>query len=177
MITPIPFDELQFVLLNADHDVSGFHSSEPELDEFLKEDALVNQNNLISVTRLVFWNGNLGGYFTLVNDSIEVRAVEECDREKSYHFRKYPALKIARLATHNSCERFGVGRSMLRKIFSISITLSHYVGCRIITVDSKHSAVDFYKKFAFKQAIRMPGETVPLYLDLKNALQQISRES
>ena len=66
---------------------------------------------------------------------------------------------------------------MLRKIFTISITLSHYIGCRIITVDSKHSAVEFYKKFAFKQAIRMPGETVPLYLDLKNALQRISPES
>lgn len=155
----------------------GFIRLNPNLMNFLKDDALVNQNNLISVTRLVFWNGNLVGYFTLVNDSIVVRAVEECDREESYHFRKYPALKIARLATHSDCERFGVGRSMLRRIFSISIMLSHYIGCRIITVDSKHSAVDFYKKFAFKQAIRMPGETVPLYLDLKNALQRISRES
>ena len=54
MISPIPFEDLEFVLLNADHDLSGFHSSEPELNEFLKEDALVNQNNLISVTRLVF---------------------------------------------------------------------------------------------------------------------------
>ena len=111
---PLPFEDLEFVLLNADHDLSGFHSSEPELNEFLKEDALVNQNNLISVTRLVFFKGDLVGYFTLINDSIEVRAVEECDREESYHFRKYPALKIARLATHNDFERFGVGRSMLR---------------------------------------------------------------
>jgi GNAT superfamily N-acetyltransferase len=173
MISPIPFENLSFVLLNFTHDLSGFHSSEPELDEFLKEDALVNQGNLISVTRLVLLDGNLVGYFTLINDSIEVRSVEECDREESYHFRKYPALKIARLATHSDFERYGVGRSMLRKIFTISITLSRYVGCRIITVDSKHSAVDFYKKFAFKPAMRTPGETVPLYLDLKNALQRI----
>jgi len=173
MISPIPFENLSFVLLNSTHDLSGFHSSEPELDEFLKEDALVNQGNLISVTRLVLLDGNIVGYFTLINDSIEVRSVEECDREESYHFRKYPALKIARLATHSDFERYGVGRSMLRKIFTISITLSRYVGCRIITVDSKHSAVDFYKKFAFKPAMRTPGETVPLYLDLKNALQRI----
>jgi len=155
----------------------GFIRLNLNLMNFLKDDALVNQNNLISVTRLVFWKGDLVGYFTLINDSIEVRAVEECDREESYHFRKYPALKIARLATHSDYERFGIGRSMLRKIFTISITLSHYVGCRIITVDSKYRAVDFYKKFAFKQAIRTPGETVPLYLDLKNALQRISPES
>ena len=177
MIAPIPFENLEFVFLNAGHDLSGFHSSEPELDEFLKEDALVSQNNLISVTRLVLLEGVVVGYFTLVNDSIEVRAVEECDREKNYHFRKYPALKIARLATHSDYERFGIGRSMLRKIFAVSITLSRHVGCRIITVDAKHSAVDFYKKFAFKQAVRSPGETVPLYLDLKNALRQISQES
>jgi len=177
MVSSIPFEDLTFVLLRADHDLSRFHSSEPELDEFLKEDALENQHNLISVTRLVFWKGALVGYFTLINDSIEVRAVEECDREERYHFRKYPALKIARLATHCDCERFGVGRSMLRKIFTISITLSHYIGCRIIMVDSKYSAVDFYKKFAFKQAIRTPGETVPLYLDLKSALQRISPDS
>lgn len=176
MVSPIPFEDLEFVLMSAGHDLSGFHSAEPELDDFLREDALVSQDNLISVTRLVFWKGNLVGYFTLISDSIEVRAVEACDREESYHFRKYPALKIARLATHSDCERFGVGRSMLRKIFTIAITLSHYIGCRIITVDSKHSAVDFYKKFAFKQAIRTPGETVPLYLDLKNALQRISPE-
>lgn len=113
MISPIPFEDLEFVLLRADHDLSGFHSSEPELDEFLKDDALDNQNNLISVTRLVFWKGNHVGYFTLINDSIETRAVEECDRDERYHFRKYPALKIARLATHSEYERFGVGRSML----------------------------------------------------------------
>ena len=173
MTSPIPFEDLECVLLNADHDLSGFHSAELELDDFLKDDALENQKNLISVTRLVYWKGDLIGYFTLINDSIEVRTVEECDREASYLYRKYPALKIARLATDSDWERFGIGRSMLRKIFTISITLSHYVGCRIITVDSKHSAVEFYKKFAFKQAIRMPGETVPLYLDLKNALQRV----
>ncbi len=177
MTSPIPFQDLGFVLLNTDHDLSGFHSAEPELDEFLKDDALENQRNLISVTRLVYWKGNLVGFFTLINDSIEVRTVEECDRDTSYQYRKYPALKIARLATYSDWERYGIGRSMLRKIFTISITLSHYVGCRIITVDSKHSAIEFYKKFAFKQAIRIPGETVPLYLDLKNALQRISTDS
>lgn len=175
MTRQIPFENLEFVLLNAVHDLSGFHSSEPELDAFLQEDALESQYNLISVTRLVFFEGNLVGYFTLINDSIEVRAVEECDREESYRFRKYPALKIARLATRSDCEGSGIGRSMLRKIFTISIALSRYVGCRIITVDSKQSAVDFYKKFGFRQAIRTPGETVPLYLDLKSALARIEK--
>ena len=38
MVSSIPFEELDFILLNADHDLSGFHSTEPELDEFLKDD-------------------------------------------------------------------------------------------------------------------------------------------
>jgi hypothetical protein len=36
MISHIPFEDLTFVLLSADHDLSGFHSVEPELDEFFK---------------------------------------------------------------------------------------------------------------------------------------------
>ena len=42
MTTPIPFKALEFVLLDADHNLSGFFSTEPELDEFLKDDALEN---------------------------------------------------------------------------------------------------------------------------------------
>ena len=36
MISPIPFEDLTFVLLSADHNLSGFHSVETELDEFFK---------------------------------------------------------------------------------------------------------------------------------------------
>ena len=50
MVSSIPFEDLTFVLRSSDHDLSVFHSAEPELDEFLKDDALENQHNLISVT-------------------------------------------------------------------------------------------------------------------------------
>jgi hypothetical protein len=36
MNDPVPFNELEFVRLNAAHDLSGFYSTEPELDDFLK---------------------------------------------------------------------------------------------------------------------------------------------
>jgi len=41
----------------------------------------------------------------------------------------------------------------------------------------RDEGMDTNTKFSFKQAIRSPGETVPLYLDLKNALQRISPNS
>jgi len=45
----IPQEELHFSVLSPDHDLSGFICCEKDLEEFLKEDALVSQNNRISV--------------------------------------------------------------------------------------------------------------------------------
>jgi hypothetical protein len=68
-----------------------FHSTEQELDDFLIEDALNNQMNRL--TFLAYWN-----------DSIVAEAVSESDHEPTWAYRKYPAIKIARMARHRDFE-------------------------------------------------------------------------
>jgi GNAT superfamily N-acetyltransferase len=116
----IPFSELEFIPLTKDHNLTSFRCQETELHDFLKENALKDQLNRISATRLVYYKGRLVGYFTLVNDCIEVKAIEESDGEPGYPYAKYPAIKIARLATHSDFERRGIGRNMLSKILIVS---------------------------------------------------------
>lgn len=67
---------------------------------------------------------------------------------------------------------------MLLKIYSIWIGLTKHIGCRIITVDAKPTAVDFYKRFDFHEAIIDPRklkdrETVPLYIDIHKELERL----
>ena len=109
----LSYFDLFFKPLDASCDVSQFHSTEQELDDFLKEDALNNQLNRLSVTFLAYWNDNLMGYFTLINDSIVAEAVTESDREPSWAYRKYPAIKIARMARHRDFDNKGIGTLML----------------------------------------------------------------
>jgi hypothetical protein len=66
----LSYSDIVFKPLDAFDDVSSFHSTEQELDDFLFEDALNNQTNRLSATFLACWDDELVGYFTLINDSI-----------------------------------------------------------------------------------------------------------
>ncbi|HDS63003.1 MAG TPA: N-acetyltransferase, partial [Methanofollis liminatans] len=124
MNTKIPFDNLSFSLLNEDTDVSSFQSGEPDLTEFLIEDALDNQAARLSVTRIVSYGGHIVGFFTLTNDCIIRKGISDEDGEGWYPYPHYPALKIARLATHQEYEGQGIGRAMLLKTVAIVMRLS-----------------------------------------------------
>ncbi len=172
MPKPSYFD-LVFKSLDASGELSDFHSTEQELDDFLTEDALNNQMNRLSVTFLTYWNDNLVGYFTLVNDSIVAEAVNESDREPSWVYRKYPAIKIARMARHRDFDKNGIGTIMLLRIFVIILHVSQFTGCRVITVDSKAGAVEWYRKKGFTPAMmRSRDDTVPLYMDFHRFVLQ-----
>jgi len=178
----INIENLNFLVLSADnlHHLSSFTCNNPELKGFLIDDAYQNQRDRVSVTRLVFYNGRLVGYFTLVTDVIKKKELDDGDGDPAFLYSTYPAMKIARLATHQEFELQGIGRSMLLKIFSIWIRLSGYIGCRIITVDAKPDAVRFYTKFGFHQAILdqqklEKRDTVPLYIDIHKELEKIGK--
>lgn len=92
--------------------------------------------------------------------------------KRGYPYRKYPAVKIGRLATSTKYQNRGVGFLMLVEVLALTITLSRYVGCRIITVDSKRESGGFYEKFGFKRAISKLSDPVHLYMDYHKLLEE-----
>jgi hypothetical protein len=70
-MTPIGINELRFVVLSADHQslLSPFKCKNEELRGFLIENALASQRDKTASARLVFHEGNLVGYFTLLRMS------------------------------------------------------------------------------------------------------------
>ena len=176
MTAKLPFDRLSFSFLNKDVDVSSFRCGEPDLTEFLIDDALDNQVARLSVTRLVSYEGQIVGFFTLTNDCIIRKGINDDDGEEWYPYPHYPALKIARLATHQEFEGRGVGRAMLLKTVAIAMRLSQYVGCRMITVDSKPKSQEFYLKYGFQRALmKKKMEMIPLYRDFYRSCQEAER--
>lgn len=110
------------------------------------------------------------GFYTLISDSIEVRGIQEGDGIPGYTYSRYPALKIARLATDDQYMKRDVGRNMLRKILVTAINISHHIGCRIITVDVKPRSLGFYEKCGFTRTIRKQSDSIPMYRDFHRAL-------
>jgi GNAT superfamily N-acetyltransferase len=164
--------EIYFKTITPDLDLTSFLCRDEDLESFLKDDALENQLDRFSVTRIAYYRDIPVGYFTLLNDIITKKEIPR-RKQPRYTYSEYPAVKIARLATRTDFERNGIGTMMLTRSVAIAIKLSEHVGCRFITVDSKPEATAFYEKFGFLRA-RLeetpPEENIPLYIDFHAAI-------
>lgn len=166
-MTGIPHNELAVYHLTRRENLTSFDSGNKELNDFLKDDSLNSQNNLISQTYLCFWKGKLTGFITLVADTIQVKVVEKDDGLDDYDYSKYPAIKIARLAVDKSVQKKGVGKFLLFWALGKVYEISKEIGCRYITVDSKHESIEFYKKHDFKLVTKYETRDFPpMYLNM-----------
>lgn len=82
----IPSQELCIIPLEKSHILSSFTSSNEDLNDFLHNDALKSQEDLISRTYLCIWKSRIAGFFTLVTDTIEVKLVEQEDGIDDYSY-------------------------------------------------------------------------------------------
>ncbi len=159
--------DLLIIPLTKRYDCSSFCCTNTELNEFLKNDALLDQTLMVSRTYLCCQKKQAAGYFTLVADTLEVEAVDQIDKIEGYLYRKYPAIKIARLAVHQSNERQGIGRFTLLAAIGKAISVSNDIGCRYITVDSKPESMGFYEKHNFKIVEKYRHNAFPkMYLNM-----------
>ena len=68
-------DNYYFETLNDNHDLSDFDCGDDDLNDFLKNDALVQQNANLNVTKLVMYNQKIVGFVTLLTDTIPLRNI------------------------------------------------------------------------------------------------------
>ena len=166
-------DELRIVSYAERYDVSRFESTSNELNDFLKEDALKNQKELISTTYLCCHSNQLVGYVTFTTDIIRKKDVHEEERIE-VPYKEYPAIKIARLATDREYEKKGVGTFLLLTAIGMAHDISKKVGCRFIIVDSKQESIEFYEKHGFKLVKKYERDDHPtMYLDIMPAIEEM----
>ena len=81
--------------LNEKSDLDTFSCGLEDMDEFLKNDALNQQNENLSVTYLVRYDDEIFGFFSLISDKIELKDIED---EYDLPFSVCPAMKIGRFS-------------------------------------------------------------------------------
>jgi GNAT superfamily N-acetyltransferase len=131
---------------------------------------------MISRTSLCFWKDELAGFFTLIADTIEAKAV--IDGIEHYEYRKYPGVKIARLAVDSRFERRGIGTYLLLAAIGKTLSVCESIGCRYILVDSKKNSIGFYQKNEFKLVEKYKNrEFIPMYLNMQPIIAEIDFEN
>jgi GNAT superfamily N-acetyltransferase len=164
--------DLSISALSKRDDVLLFCCKNDDLNDFLKNDALSNQEQLISKTYVCYYRGHFTGYFTLTTDTIKVKSVDDSDCVDDFPYSRYPAVKLARLATDKRFERKGIGSHMLFAAIGLAQRVADITGCRYITVDSKPGSTGFYIRYGFKIVKRsIKKDYTSLYLNMQPIIE------
>ena len=184
-------ENYRFEILTNQYDLSKFNCGVEDLNNFLKYDAINQQDMNLNLTHLVICDDEIIGFVSLLTDTIKLKTLrnqslknelkEELNISEN---NEIPAIKIGRLAIDKKYSKRGLGSHILRNVLLNILDLSkNKVGLRFVTVDAYASAIDFYiKKNNFssrhsderilkkidKIKKQNPEQNFILYLDLKD---------
>lgn len=169
----LPENAFSIELLTARYNLALFDSGEVELNNFLKGDALKEQEHLLSKTHLCFHRDKIAGFITLAADSIRIdrdkldasQIIDDCD------YPAYPCILIARLATDKRLHGRGVGSYLLS--LAIGFALDGPLGCRYLAVDPKEKAIEFYEKRGFRHWTKSKHR---MFLNIREVAQHLEPE-
>ena len=180
-----------FEILNEKHDLTNFECDSNDLTNFLKNDALKQQDMNLNLTQLVICDNEIVGFFSLLTDTLKLKTLENNNLKKEIKLEldisennEIPAIKIGRLAIDKKYSKKGLGSHILRNILLSILNLSKTkVGLRFVTVDAYATSLNFYVKknnFSSRKSDtetlkkidkikkQNPNRSFILYLDLKD---------
>lgn len=148
--------------LQPEDDVDDFNCGQPDLDDWLKRFALINQRADMSTVFVTLSDGKVAGYYALATGGVE-QANAPSRVTKGVPAHPVPVIVLARLAVDSSAQGSGLGRALVRDALVRVATAANEVGIRALLIHAKdEGAREFYLKCAEFE----PSPTDPLHLFL-----------
>lgn len=160
-------NDIRIMSLTREHDLKSFCCGNNDIDDFLKNCAIAEQEDKLSRTYLVFLDNGVIGFFSLAASSIEVLAIDTANGVEQFSESIYPAIDVPKLAVTKKFQGMGIGEYTLKAVIGKVLSVSEDIGCRYITLDSMKDKVGFYKKYGFKIVdIYKDDEYKKMYLNI-----------
>lgn len=171
-------DVFSFEPYNRGRDVLGFDCGDKGLNDFIHrpEEVADFQDDGLGATTLVYCHGQLVGFFTLYNSSLELKYVESKKLAKAFKKREkeiitnIPAIAIGRFAVDKRVQGKGVGRCMMRFIVGKALSQTD-IAVRLLILQALPDAQPFYQRRGFWFTIEKDKErgkrNRTMYFDLE----------
>jgi GNAT superfamily N-acetyltransferase len=158
--------------LEPSDDRSTFRSGNIDLDRFFQRYAGQNQfRHHIGTTWVAVRGADILGFATVSAGHLEV-GVLPADARRKLPAYPLPVLRLARLAVASEAQGQGIGRLLLRAVFTLAWRMADDFGCVGVVVDAKPDAVAFYGALGFRGLAHRQGalgdrpEPTPMFLEL-----------
>ena len=142
--------------------MESFDCGKKELNDFLCSDEVTNYERLLlGKTTLVYYQGELASYHTLFNKTLRIRYLKtykSFSKLGEYHLDGIPATAIGRLAVDKRWQNRGIGRTAFKKISMDAYNNAQHSAIRLIVVQAKEEAIDFYAKLGFEHVFETRSE-------------------
>lgn len=138
--------------------IDSFSSGETSLDSFLHSEAANLHSDHLGHTSLLFHEdfASVVGYITLSNDAIPLKTSEIGDLGLAYEIElpAFPAVKIGRLAVHQSLQRQGIGKLILDLAIGELAGIQSITTGRMLITDAinQTKVISFYQKHGFMES-------------------------
>lgn len=153
--------------IGPNHQVAGFASGSPALDEHLVKHALANSQAGTARTFVATTDSHfVVGFYSLAAAQV-IYADAPVRLQKGSPRHPIPVVLLARLAVDRSRQGQGLGSALLKDAILRTLVASETVGIRALLVHAKDTAAKaFYERYAFEP---LPGHPLNLCLLLKDA--------
>jgi GNAT superfamily N-acetyltransferase len=159
--------------LSGEHDLSGFDSGEPLLDDWLRRRALQNEASGASRTYVVCAGKRLLGYYTLAAGAIA--HAHAPGRVKRNMPDPAPVMVLGRLAVDKTLHRRGIGVGLLRDAILRTVQAAEIAGIRAILVHAiSEDAKRFYESWGF---IASPVDPMTVMITVAEAVKVLDRKA
>jgi GNAT superfamily N-acetyltransferase len=178
----VELSDFSFSAHRKDFDSTDFDCGDDDINEFLREDALLYQDQKIASTYLFTDKGKIAAFFSISNDCLK-----DLGEDRGYsnniwnrfhrktgipndkRIRKYPAVLIGRLGIDKQYQGNKLGNKLLDFIKGW-IYLDHKPACRVLILDvyNKEKQLTFYAKNGFSILLNDDQQDVTrlMYFDM-----------
>jgi GNAT superfamily N-acetyltransferase len=155
--------------INESHDVGGFDSGIPALDDWLKRRARANQASGASRTYVVCEDRRVVAYYALASGGVDIGAAPGRVRRNMPD--PVPIAVLGRLAIERTYQRHGLGRSLMQDASKRVLQAADIIGIRAIVVHAiSTEAKDFYLALGFEVSPLQPMTLMATLADLEATL-------
>jgi GNAT superfamily N-acetyltransferase len=150
-------------LLSGEHDLMGFDSGVPSLNDWLKRRARANQASGASRTYVVADGSRVIGYYCLASGAIAVTDAPSALRRNMPD--PIPVTVLGRLAIDRGWRGAGLGTALLQDAVLRTAQAAQIVGARGLLVHAiSDRAKEFYERYGF---VPSPSNPMTVVLSLK----------
>ena len=146
----IDFSQVKALRLSKIYNLSKFDCGDKDINEFLRHDALIYQEQKLATTTIFTFHDELIGFFSTAADSIKLKLEEkEGHHIQNKPIHEFPAIKISRLGRDIKYKDQKVGVAILKWAIGYILKCSEMTAVRFVTIDAYPHKVNWYGQFGF----------------------------